>query len=243
MAPVLALVSPHPDDVTLSCARLLALHPGSHVVTALAAGPSSVDPIPDWELASGIFRPGDDVPAARRAEDRAAAALLGATAHHLEFWDRQYREARYGYRGPADGAELTAALAAAIEKALVPLAADAWFMPAGLVHPDHELTAAACRRAFTSAAAPDCYVYLELPYHLETPAAVGLAWDRLRAAGFEPRAEALAVSEDIELKRAAVGCHASQLASLAGRLDTALTGAETFLHLTPSPTRRKRAVS
>jgi LmbE family N-acetylglucosaminyl deacetylase len=237
MAPVLAVVSPHLDDSTLSCARLLALHPGSHVVTALAGGPATVDPIPEWELASGVFGPGDDVVGTRRAEDRAAAEMLGATVHHLELWDRQYREERYGYHGPVDGEELTAALAAAIEKALVPLGADAWFMPAGLVHPDHELTAAACRRAFGSAAAPDCYAYLELPYHLEAPAAVEAARARLRADRFDVQPEALPVSDDVELKRAAVACHRSQLAPLAGRIDPAVEGPETYFRLTKGRAR------
>lgn len=237
MLPVLALVSPHLDDWTLSCARLLALRPGSHVVTALAGGPPSVDPVPDWELASGLFRPGDDVVGARRAEDRAAAELLGATAHHLELWDRQYREARYGYRGPPDGEELTAALAAALEKALVPLRAGAWFMPAGLVHPDHELTAAACRRTFSSAAAPECYAYLELPYHLEAPAAVDAAQARLRADGFRSRRKALEVSGDAELKRSAVGCHRSQLAPLAAWVDAAVKGPERYFRLTKASAR------
>jgi LmbE family N-acetylglucosaminyl deacetylase len=231
---VYALVSPHPDDVALSCALLLAANPGSHVVTVFSGGPPAVDPIPEWELASGMFAAGDDVPAARRAEDAAACALLAATAHHLGYWDGQYRCEPYGYAGPA-GDDLVEAAAASLAELLRGLDADAWGMPLGLVHPDHELAAAACRRAFRSVGATERFAYLELPYYREAPGRIALGGARLAAAGFAVEAVELEVSDDVSLKRAAFACHRSQLAPLEDRLEAAMGGPETYLRLTPLP--------
>ena len=55
------------------CGQLLFSHPGSVVITALAGPPASYETVTGWDAAAG-FRPGDDVIAARRAEDRAALA-------------------------------------------------------------------------------------------------------------------------------------------------------------------------
>ncbi len=56
MSSALAAVSPHLDDLALSCANLLAVHPGSSLVTVFAGGPSSVDPVTGWEALSGRVR-------------------------------------------------------------------------------------------------------------------------------------------------------------------------------------------
>jgi LmbE family N-acetylglucosaminyl deacetylase len=72
-------VSPHLDDLALSCAGFLATRPGSLMVTAFAGGPEAIDPLPDWDEAADSFLPGADVVGARREEDLAASAVLGAT--------------------------------------------------------------------------------------------------------------------------------------------------------------------
>src|SRR4051812_34380588 len=86
----LVIVSPHLDDAVLSCARLMAVHPGVNVVTVFAGNPPAYpEPQRLWDAQSG-FAPGDDVMAARRAEDVAALAVLDATPTHLDFIEHSY---------------------------------------------------------------------------------------------------------------------------------------------------------
>ena len=91
---MIAVVSPHLDDGVFSCGALLAARPGSVVVTALAgrrgvALPPKWEGVTPWDAACG-FAPGDDVIAARRAEDREALSILGASPVWLDFPDAQY---------------------------------------------------------------------------------------------------------------------------------------------------------
>jgi hypothetical protein len=55
------IICPHPDDVALSCSLLLLEHTGSIVSTVFAGGPEHVDPLSAWDVACGVFHPGDDV--------------------------------------------------------------------------------------------------------------------------------------------------------------------------------------
>ena len=114
MASRLGAVSPHLDDLALSCADLLSGHPGSSMVTVFAGGPSSVDPMTGWEALSGVFEPGADVVGTRRGEDARAIGLLGGEHHHLEHWDDQYRHPVYRYEGPV-GEALVRAIASDLE--------------------------------------------------------------------------------------------------------------------------------
>jgi LmbE family N-acetylglucosaminyl deacetylase len=217
MSRTYALVSPHLDDVPLSCARLLGANPGSHVVTVFAGGPASVSPLPDWDKQSLMFRDGDDVVAVRRLEDEASSALLRATSHHLRFWDSQYREPHYGYTGPSGDAALVDAIASDLVVLLGELAVDTWVMPLGLVHHDHELAAIACLTAFARAGGGDRLLYRELPYHREFPERVGPAEDRVRAHGYDLRSVEVELSPDTDLKHAAIHCHRSQVPQLSER--------------------------
>lgn len=232
MTRIFALVSPHLDDAALSCSRLLAANPRSHVVTVFGAGPPSVDPLPEWDLDSPLLQAGDDVTAIRRREDIQACEILAALPHHLGFWDAQYRTVTYGYEGPADEA-LVGDVAAELIAMLPALGADAWVMPLGLVHPDHELVASACLKAFVAPGAPDdLYFYWDLPYRLRSPDGIEAAEAVVRRAGlgFEPGD--LELSDDTELKRRAVECHRSQLVPLGPLVDAAVVGPETFFRLT-----------
>jgi LmbE family N-acetylglucosaminyl deacetylase len=229
---IFALVSPHLDDAALSCSRLLAANPGSQVFTVFTGGPSSVDPLPEWDLLSPELRAGDDVTAIRRVEDEESCALLQAAPHHLGFWDEQYRASLYGYAGPATDEELLDAVAGSLSRALSTVEADAWVMPLGLVHPDHQLTAVACLRAFTTEPAPERYLYWDLPYRLWSPDQIGEAEDVVKAAGFALEETELPSSDDVSLKRKAVGCHRSQIAPLDELVEAAVVGPETFFRLT-----------
>src|SRR6202158_5575221 len=74
----IVIVSPHLDDAVLGCALLMIANPGATVVTVFAGNPPAYPtPLRSWDVQGG-FGPGDDVMAVRRAEDRAALALLDA---------------------------------------------------------------------------------------------------------------------------------------------------------------------
>ena len=85
-----AVISPHLDDGVLSCGDLLAVCPGTLLVTVFAGTPTD-ETLTSWDAASG-FAEGDDVMAARRQEDAAACVLLGAQPCWLPYRDAQYGE-------------------------------------------------------------------------------------------------------------------------------------------------------
>src|ERR1700685_4579865 len=135
-------VSPHLDDLALSCATILAAYPGSVMVTVFAGGPASIDPLPGWDQSCLVFEPGDDVVATRRDEDRRAAEVLRASPRHLDHWDYQYRDPAYGYEEP--DAHLGGAIAEDLAGLVEELDMDRWLVPLGILHPDHRMTAEAC---------------------------------------------------------------------------------------------------
>jgi LmbE family N-acetylglucosaminyl deacetylase len=145
------VVSPHLDDGVLSCGRLLAGNPGSLVITVLAGSGTSWDEPTEWDATCG-FRPGDDVAGARRREDAAALAVVGARPVWLDLLDQQYRD------GPTPAAEIAAAIAAVLPAA-VPVVG-----PLGLIHPDHLAVADAV--AMLRARDPDreWWAYADVPY-------------------------------------------------------------------------------
>lgn len=130
---VLFAISPHLDDVVLGCANLVSAHQGARVVTVTAGVPPP-HPLTGWDAACG-FGEADDVVGARRREDQAALALLGATPIWLDFLDRQYAQG-----ASPDPSGVASALADILEGRQAGLVAS----PLGLQHPDHLATAAAC---------------------------------------------------------------------------------------------------
>ncbi|HIE39625.1 MAG TPA: GlcNAc-PI de-N-acetylase [Anaerolineales bacterium] len=208
-------LSPHLDDVALSCGGRIRLQVRAgvrvRVVTVFAGGlAGALTPFAQalhhqWGL-------GRDAPAARRAEDRAALALLGAEPTHWNLPECIYRsatdgaflyptwEALWGPLHPADGPllkELARRIGALPEAATlyVPLGAGG--------HVDHRLV----RRAAEAAARPLLY-YEEYPY-AEDPRAVEAA---LEGARWEP--EPVFLDEEVlEAKIAAVACYRSQLST------------------------------
>ena len=225
-------VSPHLDDLVLSCAGLLAAHPGSTMVTVFAGGPASVDPVTEWEELSRVFPPGADIVGARRDEDARASAELGATFRHLDHWDHQYRNATYGFDGPTERSALVGAVALDLESLIVGAASTIWAVPLGIAHPDHEVTAAACLEVAADHPEVDWLVYEELPYAVYLPRKVVRAVANLRSRGFELQpAEGLAIAADIPGKTRAVNCYRSQLRPLGPAIDVALDTPETVHRL------------
>ena len=126
------IVSPHLDDAVLGCGRFMAAHPDVTVLTVYAGRPARYpEPMTHWDTISG-FRPGDDVLAARRAEDVAALAELGATPRWLDFVEHQYLD-RASWVGPDQTVDTLAAELRALDPTAV-------LVPFGLANPDHGAT-------------------------------------------------------------------------------------------------------
>ena len=226
MSPAVGAVSPHLDDLALSCATVLAARPGSSMVTALAGGPPSVDPITGWEALSGAFQPGADVVGARRAEDALAATMLGCHCRHLDHWDHQYRNATYGYEGPTDDAGLVRAVASDLGSLVQRATLGTWMIPLGLSHPDHVIAAAACLALVDEFPDVDWLVYEELPYAVYQPGAVGSAIAGLRSQGFDVQPAGIETSPDPEGKRRVIDCYRSQVKTLGDGVDVAVNATE-----------------
>jgi LmbE family N-acetylglucosaminyl deacetylase len=226
-------VSPHLDDLALSCAEYLATRPGSLMVTAFAGGPTTVDPLPDWDRAAGCFLPGADVVESRRQEDLAASAVLDGTSRHLAHWDWHYRIPIYGYDGPAGRQELAQAVAADLALVIERQEFATWIIPLGLVHPDHQATADACLAIAGSHPEIEWLVYEDLPYTLEFPGEAQKTQRRLRDRGF--RLQAMAAGETPSgqsTKRSAVNCYRSQVKPLGDRVEQSITAREQIYRLT-----------
>ncbi len=222
MSRVLNVISPHLDDAALSCSLLMAANPGSYLTTVFAGGPVSVRPLTPWDRAARYFTDGADVMGTRRAEDIRAAALIEAAARHLSYWDRQYRNDRYGYTGLPDR-DLPEAIAEDLLRQDQDLPADGWVIPLGLGHPDHRLAAdAALIAAERWLAFQRVYLYEELPYAVEDPAEAEGRRRRLAERGLALEEDhTVERLEDRALKKAVFRCHASQRRQLRWRARTA----------------------
>jgi LmbE family N-acetylglucosaminyl deacetylase len=232
MPRIFNVVSPHLDDVALSCTLFLSVNRGSHITTVFSGGPQAVEPLPAWDRASRYFRPGADVMAVRRGEDISAAAMIAASVRHLNFWDVQYRTAQYGYDGMTDP-ELPGAIADQLVSVAGDHPADGWLVPLGIDHPDHVITAEACL-LFASEHPVTMYVYEELPYSTEKSKAAAERKRLLAERGFvlDHDADAPSPPRDRSLKAAVIRCHASQRRALGRRIRTALYTRERIWRLT-----------
>jgi LmbE family N-acetylglucosaminyl deacetylase len=232
MSRVLNVISPHLDDAALSCSLFMAANPGSYLTTVFADGPLSVRPLTPWDRGARYFTDGADVMGTRRAEDARAAALVQATARHMPYWDRQYRNDRYGYTGLPD-ADLPEAIAEDLLRQ--DPAADAWLIPLGLGHPDHRLAAdAALIAAERWLPFQPVYLYEELPYAVEDPAEVARRKQRLAERGLTLAEDhTLQQLDDRDLKKAVFRCHASQRRQLRWRARTATRTPERVWKLVP----------
>lgn len=202
----LALISPHLDDAVFACGELLAAHPGARVITLFAGIPHAAAPLPEWDAACG-FAAAREAMAARRREDEAALALLGAKPRWLDFLDAQY--------APSPSLQ---ELAPPLAQALGEAGCDRVAAPLGLFHSDHKLASAAALALARSDRREwllyEDALYRRIPHAVdERLAALGAAGVRARrVAGREPGTESGTYTEK---KRGAIACYASQLRGLA----------------------------
>ncbi|HEY1738511.1 MAG TPA: PIG-L family deacetylase, partial [Acidimicrobiia bacterium] len=200
------IVSPHLDDAVLGCGQLMAEWPGATVVTVFGGNPPAYPtPQREWDRQSG-FAPGDDVMAARRAEDGRALAVLGATPQHLDFIEYTYN--------PGDKPVRPAVIAPALRDALTALAPTAVFAPFGLANPDHDVVHRAAM--LVRAELPDAWEWFCYEDHGYKHIPGMLAWRiaKLFHAGLWPTPAIVPVEEDHARKRDAVYRYVSQIPPL-----------------------------
>ncbi|MBC7227279.1 MAG: PIG-L family deacetylase [Thermoflexales bacterium] len=209
-------LSPHLDDVVFSCGGRVALQVRAGmtvwVVTACAGGPEG--PLSDfaralheyWGLAD------TDAPAARREEDRAALALLGAEPVHWGFLDCIYRRAPDGRALYTSYEALWGPVADEDEGMLEELTCRIAELPSSATlcvplgvgrHVDHRLV----RQAAERTGRPLVY-YEDYPYAGEA----GRVEETLGEGDWEPEVVILDEAA-LEAKIAAARCYRSQITS------------------------------
>ncbi|MDT5011255.1 MAG: hypothetical protein QOH57_2872 [Mycobacterium sp.] len=192
MKPVL-VVSPHLDDAVLSAGQFLAGLPGAVIVTVLAGSPDPSVTTP-WDISSG-FAISRDAVDARRAEDRAALALLDATPVHLDFLDGQY--------APIDPGAVAEALAEQCQYHRPEFVLG----PLGVHHCDHERVRDAVLAADLDA---PLWLYEDLPYRVTTPESAAAATEEIRRRGYTLELGSIGTGP-VESKTAAMRCYRSQM--------------------------------
>ncbi len=156
--PPVCLVSPHLDDVVLSCGHYLAgAGDGATVLTVLAGAPDLLHD--GYNMRSTGERYAPAAVASRRDEDAAALAYLGARPHWLDLWDGDFRDG---------AAEEEGVIAAAVRGALAELAPASVVCPLGYFHADHVAVGNGCA-SLAGSLQVDWYVYADLPYTLGYP--------------------------------------------------------------------------
>jgi LmbE family N-acetylglucosaminyl deacetylase len=212
-------LSPHLDDAALSCGGSIAAQTragGRVLIVTITAGdpPAQVSEYAAslhqrWELIANAT-------AARRAEDLAACAILGADALHWDLPDCIYRLDRHGVPFYVSDADIFGDVAPAEMGLVADLAARmADLPPAAQVvaplcvghHVDHWLTRLAAEQAFGPAALE---YYEDYPY-AQQPGAVAAALGQ-PAAEWTARVIPL-TGADLAIKYDAVAAYVSQLST------------------------------
>jgi LmbE family N-acetylglucosaminyl deacetylase len=210
VAEVLVL-SPHFDDAVLSCWHALASDRDVVVVNVFAAPPPSGTSPPRWDRITGATDSSARV-RERTEEDAAALALADRTAILLEFVEQQYVGVLPAVEDVAD--------------ALDPIDSDEVFAPVGIGgHSAHVLVRDAALRLDRRVT-----LYADIPYatafgwpawvtgaprdpYLDVDADWEPAVEPLRAAGYLPRAIALAPDQQFR-KAEAMRAYRTQFAAL-----------------------------
>ena len=212
-------LSPHLDDVVLSCGGTIWQHVQARrrvlVVTIFAGPPDPGAPISSFaqQLHARWGLPANAA-AERQREDLAAASLLGAQVQHWPYTDCIYRQAstgRFLYAnmdalwGEIDPAEHALVEELAERLAVLTQGQDAaLYVPMGIGHHvDHQIA----RRAAELSGQPLTY-YEDFPY-AENPQAVETILEQEHG-----QAELVLLSEEaLETKIAAIACYRSQIST------------------------------
>ncbi len=219
----LIFLAPHPDDAVLSCGgwiyQLAQAGERPIVITLFGGDRSEGASLSDFTHSlQDRWQLGDDAPARRRDEDRAACDRLGCYLIHLPFADAVYRADENGQ--PLYTSE-EAIFGAIREAAIVNRAAEALRprvrkvgqarlvipLTAGL-HVDHVITRLAAERLNE-----DAIYYEDYPY-AEQPERMMHVWGSVVGAADEWASESIGLSEDaLHAKIEAFLCHRSQIST------------------------------
>jgi LmbE family N-acetylglucosaminyl deacetylase len=228
------IVSPHLDDAVLGCESFMAAHPGVTVVTVFAGRPAAYpSPMGHWDALCG-FVDGDEVHVARRAEDAAALAMLGATPVWLDFVEHSYLDRAEWVRPEAVVEELERTVRAAEPTAVL--------LPFGLANPDHDCThdaAILVRERFGEDGGDVAWFCYEDTGYKHIPGLLAWRIARLFRRGIWPTPAAMPVVPDERRKDAALACYPSQLRALEAEwalsAKLAAPAPEQFWRLAPPP--------
>jgi LmbE family N-acetylglucosaminyl deacetylase len=221
-------VSPHYDDITLSCggtvARVAQAGLQSEVTVVFGAEPDPAMPLSPfaqrlhtrWGLTSGRV-------ATRRSEEVEAAALLGSNVSFLPFPDAIYRDSYYTsgaalFGEPAiEEDDLPDRLAEALGGNDLPDSATQIYCPMAIGgHVDHRLAFSAGVKL--SRVGRSVYFYEDVPYALR-PGATEARLSAIKATGLDLQPfVAIDVASTWELKVLAIMAYGSQLPELFGSL-------------------------
>ncbi len=219
-------LSPHFDDVVLSCGGTIGLQTacglGVLVITAFAGVPAQEQRNPLAEQSHQKMGLPDDprlVVEARRKEDAAAVSALGADYLWLDLPDAIYRgnppfyqndEALFGEVASGDF-PLEERLATILQEVLERAPTATLYAPLGIGHHvDHQLCCSAAYRLAQSGA--NVKFYEDFPY-VATP---GTLERRVRELGGVLEPELVEVSGALRLKEEAITQYASQVPQLFG---------------------------
>lgn len=227
-------LSPHYDDVALSCGGSVALLARTGTIPELRVA-FGAEPDPDQRLspfASVLHRQwgfdAAEVIRERRREEAAAAALLGSTSTSMSLCDAIYRGQRYQNAnqllGPVATAEaaLPHQITAELREATDVQATTRFYAPLGVGnHVDHQLSFAAGLDLVASGW--EVWFYEDLPYALKAGALdrrldqIAASWGAVAPAvlqdGFMEPVARIDITEVWETKLAAILAYASQLSS------------------------------
>lgn len=215
------VISPHLDDGVFSCGRLLAMTPGSIVVTVFAGIPPRGTPAPSWDQSAGFVTANEAV-RARRKEDQRALDILGAKAVWLDFFDDQYNV-------PCTSDDIAARLAAVLETH----AGAGVVAPFGLSHSDHVLVQDAVLKLFQREKGQRPWFFYEDALYRCTSHLVAERLSNWRAQGLLARPVNLLsdASAGAEAKSAATRAYASQIALFKADLLSDLHAPESYWQL------------
>ena len=217
-------ISPHPDDVVLSCGgtlvRLRHLGHRVMVITVFAEEPTTPELSPFGQRHLALWDVGSSPMEVRRVEDRRALHVLGVQGWYGQYCDAPFRrhpvegrwlyendDALFGMPDPSEG-DLPQRLAGEIATVCgdVPTTL---YVPLGMGrHVDHVLLSAAGHHLRRQGY--QVFWYEEFPYALQE----GYPY-RWETRGWQPYVVPLTM-EEVTLKVQAILCYRSQLPSLFG---------------------------
>jgi LmbE family N-acetylglucosaminyl deacetylase len=172
---------------------------------------------------------------ARRAEDRGALSLFGATPVWLDYIEHSYLE-RPDWIGPDATIDELEATVRSLEPSAV-------FMPFGLANPDHDATHDACmemrsRMSPTPDDGPSWFCYEDTGYK-HIPGMLAWRVAKLFRAGVWPTPAAVPIVVDHDRKLAAYASYPSQVRALEAEWDLgsklAAPAPEQYWRLAPPP--------